>query len=182
MNVGMVCLRWLPEALGKAGQGDHLVELYTNSDWDGWAKTIKLGGTVTWESWNANLVNESMSHPWGAVGLLGIQQFILGIQPLKPQHEVVQVKPLEFEKLKNASGKYATDKGDILVSWDNSAGKYLLKVTIPDNITANVCVPRFKKKNAEVIANGKKVKGIVDGNYLCIEGVGSGTHTFERIK
>ena len=37
MNVGMICLRWLPEALGKGDQGAHMVDLYTNTSWDGWA-------------------------------------------------------------------------------------------------------------------------------------------------
>ena len=32
MNVGMVTVRWLPEAIGRADQGPHLIELYTNTD------------------------------------------------------------------------------------------------------------------------------------------------------
>lgn len=32
MNVGMVSLRWLPEALGKAGEGSHLFDLNTNTE------------------------------------------------------------------------------------------------------------------------------------------------------
>ena len=70
MNMGMVSLRWLPEALGQGDQGPHLMDLYTNTEWDGWAKTIAYGGTVTWETWNADTTNDSMSHPWGASACL----------------------------------------------------------------------------------------------------------------
>lgn len=181
MNVGMVCLRWLPEALGKAEQGTHLVDLYTNTGWDGWAKTISLGGTVTWESWNAPEVNESMSHPWGAVGLLGMQQFMLGITPLKPQHELVQIKPLDFgDKLQSASGSYPTDKGDILVDWKKDVKNYTLNVMLPDNITANIFIPGFGVKGTMVKIDGKPIKGKQEGAYIVFENIGSGKHTFVR--
>jgi alpha-L-rhamnosidase len=72
MNVGAISLRWLPEALGQADQGPHMIDLYTNTEWDGWAKNITQGATVTWEYWNAIEFNGSLSHPWGAVGLLAI--------------------------------------------------------------------------------------------------------------
>lgn len=179
MNVGMVCLRWLPEALGKANQGPHLLELYTNKEWDGWAKTLALGGTVTWESWNAMEVNESMSHPWGAVGLLGMQQFMLGIEPLKPQHELIQVKPLDFQgKLQSADGRYPTDKGDILVSWKRESSSYSLNITLPDNMTARVCLPGCGTKNETVIVNNKPVNGRMEDGYIVLENIGSGSHNF----
>jgi len=181
MNVGMVCLRWLPEALGKADQGPHLLDLYTNTDWDGWAKTVALGGTVTWESWDANVTNESMSHPWGAVGLLAIQQYILGITPLKPQHELIQIKPLEFEnKLCYAKGLYPTDKGDIFVNWNRNNSGYLMSITLPDNINAKVYVPKCGISGSSIIVDGIETKGIEEGNYIFIKNVGSGSHTFSR--
>ncbi len=181
MAVGMVCLRWLPEALGKAEQGMHLVDLYTNPEWDGWARTISLGGTVTWESWNANITNESMSHPWGAVGLLGMQQFMLGITPLKPQHEMVQIKPLDFgDKLQSVSGRYPTDKGDIMVDWKKDVNIYTLNITIPDNITARVCIPGFGIKGTVVKVDGKPLNGKLEGAYIVFENIGSGKHTFIR--
>jgi alpha-L-rhamnosidase len=181
MNVGMVCLRWLPEALGKADQGAHLIDLYTNTEWDGWAKIITLGGSVTWESWDANVTNESMSHPWGAVGLLAMQQYILGITPLKPQHEFIQIKPLDFEnKLSYAKGVYPTDKGDILVNWSKSNRCFLMTVTIPDNVTAKVYVPKGRIKGASIIMDGLEAKGVEEGDYVLIGEVGSGVHTFKR--
>jgi alpha-L-rhamnosidase len=181
MNVGMVCLRWLPEALGQADQGAHLIDLYTNTEWDGWAKTIALGGTVTWESWDANVTNQSMSHPWGAVGLLAMQQYMLGIQPLKPQHEVIQVKPLEFEgKLTYAKGVYPTDKGDILIYWNKNGNCFSMTITIPDNITAKVYVPKCGINGSSVFMDGIETKGIEEGNYVFIDNVGSGVRTFVR--
>jgi alpha-L-rhamnosidase len=179
MSVGMVSVRMLPEALGKAGEGAHLLELYTNASWDGWARTVSLGGTMTWEDWNSNTNGNSMSHPWGAIGLLGIQQYILGVTVLKPQHELIQVKPLDFEgKLDHAEGILPTDKGDISVSWTRAGGSYQLSVVLPVNVKANVYLPK-----SGIAGNKIKVDGLVttareDGDYIYLQQVGSGQHTF----
>jgi alpha-L-rhamnosidase len=181
MNVGMVCLRWLPESLGQADEGEHLIDLYTNTAWDGWAKTVALGGTVTWESWDANVTNQSMSHPWGASGLLAMQNYILGIKPLSPQHEKIQIKPLWFgNKLSYAKGIYPTDKGDIIVNWNKSDKSYVLKITVPDNSTAKVYVPKCGKNGTAIKYDQKDTNGMEEGDYIYIDNIGSGEHIFER--
>jgi len=181
MNVGMVFLRWLPEALGQANEGEHMIDLYTNTSWDGWAKTIALGGTVTWESWNANETNESMSHPWGAVGLLAMQNYILGIKPLTPQHELIQIKPLWFaDKLTFAKGLYPTDKGDIRVDWNYSNGIYTLNINIPVNVTARVYVPKCAKAGNIVTFDSTETQAVEEDGYLFLDNIGSGEHTFVR--
>ncbi len=181
MSVGMVTVRWLPEALGLANQGPHLIDLYTNPDWDGWAQTITLGGTATWESWDAITNGQSLSHPWGAAGLAGICEYILGIKALEPQHEMVHVKPLEFDgKLTGARGTLPTDRGDIVVDWQRDDRRFLLTLTTPDNVTARVYVPKSGTTGATVKVDGVDVSGVEEGNYVCVENIGSGTHTFER--
>jgi alpha-L-rhamnosidase len=181
MSVGMVTVRWLLEAIGQVEEGSHLIELYTNTDWDGWAKTIALGGTVTWEAWDALTSGQSMSHPWGAVGLLGIQQYILGIKPLKPQHELIQIKPLDFHgSLCGVGGTLPTDRGNIMVEWNRNSTLFLMTITIPDNITAKVYVPKCGTTGAVIKVNGTRTTGTEEGNYIYVENIGSGTHTFER--
>ncbi len=182
MNVGMVTLRWLPESIGKAGQGNHLLKLYTNPEWDGWAQTIQQGGTVTWESWDAIDHNQSLSHPWGAVGLLGIQQYILGVEPLSPQYEHIQIKPLDFNgKLKQASGKIPTDRGDIYISWKRSDTSYALKVTLPDNCSARVYIPKSGTNDLNVLVNGNLISGQNSKDFILLNEIGSGANTFRRI-
>ena len=123
-----------------------------------------------------------MSHPWGAVGLLGIQQYILGVKPIKPQHELVQIKPLEFNgKLTSAKGVLPTDRGSIQVEWKRENNKYILKVTLPDNVKANVYVPKSGTEGTGLTVDGKTTNGVEDMDHLLVEGIGSGTHTFERV-
>jgi len=180
MNVGMVTVRLLPQALGEAQEGEHLYELYTNPKWDGWAQTISRGGTATWESWDAPEHNHSLSHPWGAAGLIGIQQYILGVKPLKPQHELIQVKPLDFGgKLLNVSGVLPTDKGDIKVEWMRDSKVFRLILEIPDNVRAEVHIPKYRSATDKVEVDGRSVLAKLMGEFLLVEDVGSGRHVFE---
>lgn len=119
-----------------------------------------------------------MSHPWGAVGLLAIQNYILGIKSLAPQNEKVQIKPLYFgDKLNFAKGSYATDKGPIVVEWDKNS--YSLVVNIPDNITVKAYIPKCDK-DGSLLSFDKKINGIEKENYIHLDNIGSGIHTFKK--
>jgi alpha-L-rhamnosidase len=155
--------------------------LYTNTQWDGWAKNITQGATATWESWNAVERNDSMSHPWGTSGLDGMQQYFLGVRSVKPQHELVEIKPLDFKgELKAVSGSVPTDKGDIKVAWVSDAKSYQLTMQSPVNVTADVYIPKGTSSSLVVSVNGKAVNGNISGNYILLSGIGSGKHTFKR--
>lgn len=181
MSVGMVTLKWLPQALGEANEGEHLFELYTNTSWDGWAKTVALGGTTTWEAWDANESGESMSHPWGAVGLIGMHQYILGVKALEPQYEKIQVKPLWFgDKLNFVEGTIPTCRGSISIGWEKTDKSYTLKLVVPNNITAEVYIPANNSNGKVVLVNG--VEKICEKlrDYYCIGELTSGTYEISR--
>lgn len=182
MSSGMVTLRWLPEAIGEADKGAHLVDLFTNTEWDGWAKCISLGATATWESWDAiDYPSQSLSHPWGAAGIIGMQKYILGITALKPQHELVQIKPLDCQqKLSYVSGSLPSDRGNIDIEWERSDTIFSMSFTIPDNITAQVYVPKSETSSDTVLVNGEIVVGADTGNYIYVGEMGSGSYTIER--
>ncbi|MXN90828.1 family 78 glycoside hydrolase catalytic domain [Flavobacterium sp. Sd200] len=181
MSAGMVTVRFLTEALGENAEAAHLLELYTNPQWDGWAQTISKGGTATWEAWDALETNQSMCHPWGTAGLSGIQRYVLGIKAVQPQYDLIEVKPLDFKgKLTHASGKVNTDKGVIDLAWKQDAKKYELTLTSPVNVTAEVYIPKGTSASAKLKVDGKEVTATVKGNYLVVENVGSGIHTFVR--
>jgi alpha-L-rhamnosidase len=182
MRCGMVTVWWLIRALGESDEGEHLLRLFTDSTWDGWARTLARGGTSTWESWDADSGGGlSQSHPWGAVGVCGIQEYVLGVKPLTPQYETVQIRPLAFgAALSDAGGKLPTDRGDIIVAWNQFKGRFFMTVTLPANVQARVCVPNAGAPGAVVVVDGEHVTGTVEENVIVVENVGSGTHTFAR--
>lgn len=181
ISSGMVTVLFLVRGLGEAGEGEQLLEVYTNASWPaGWARSLALGATATWESWTANADRNSQSHAWGAAGLDGYVRYILGITPTKPGYEEVQIKPLAFgTKLPSARGTIPTDRGDIAVSWNRGADRYLMTVTLPANVSSFVYVPKGERGTRIVRVNGVNVTGVEDGSYLRVP-IGSGTHTLER--
>lgn len=165
MSCGMVTVRWLVEAIGEMGDGDHLIELFTREDWDGWSKCLAKGATCTWESWNANEINESLSHAWGAIGIVGYVRYILGVSPLLPQHESMRIRPLIFgDKLTQASGRLPTERGDLFVSWKREAKRYVMDLEIPSTMSVEVWVPAAEK--ASLRSMGKEISARRDGKYL----------------
>ncbi len=183
MSMGMVTMRWLPEAIGKMGDGPHLLDLYTREDWDGWAKSLSRGATMTWESWDAPETGQSLSHPWGAVGLLGIQQYMLGVKAIEPQFAKVQIKPLDFEGgLEFANGVVPSDRGDIKVDWKRTAEEINMTIEIPDNVTAEVYLPAFDSKSDQVTADGSLVTGTIQQDHVYVGTYSSGLHQFELRK
>jgi alpha-L-rhamnosidase len=181
MNVGMVTVLFLVRAIGESGDGEHLVELFTNANWPaGWANSMARGATTTWETWNSDTDGTSQSHAWGAAGLDGYTRYILGIKPVKAGYEEVQIKPLAFgAKLPSAKGSIATDRGPISVAWARAADKYTMTVTLPVNVTSVVHVPKGDAGTTAVTVDGAAVAGTDAGATLSVP-VGSGTHTIER--
>ncbi len=178
MSVGMVTLPWLIRAIGEADEGEHLIRLFTDPDWNGWAQCLKRGATCTWEAWDADTTGNSQSHAWGASGLEGYVRYILGIRPLEPQYEKVLIKPLDFGgRLGSAGGNILTDRGSVSVSWKSSSSMYGMQLELPVNMTARVAVPKGRSPDPVVHVDGKPMRGTVEGNYVVVDGIGSGHHT-----
>lgn len=175
MSVGMVTLRWLPESLGLNGQGEHLYDLYTNKEGYGWANILSQGATFTWESWNAPVHDESMSHPWGVAGLLAMQNYFLGVKTLLPQNLKILVQPLDFkDKLHAASGIYHTDAGPVNVKWERSVNSFTLDLEVPVNVETQVLLPL--ENATSLIVNGKKAELNQYGKFLRVDNLGSGKY------
>jgi alpha-L-rhamnosidase len=181
MSVGMVTVSWLVRALGESGEGEALLDLFTNEKQPGWARSLARGATATWESWDADVTGDSLSHAWGAAGLEGYVRYVLGIRPLAPQYEKVLIKPLDFgAKLTWARGRIATDRGEIAVEWRRGAGGYELRVDLPVNITAAVEIPAGPTDEPVLRLDGVPVGFSRVGDRLVVPAVGSGEHVLAR--
>lgn len=183
MAVGMVTVEWLVRALGEADQGPALFDLFTNPSQPGWARSLARGATATWESWNSDTVpDESLSHAWGAVGLVGYVRYVLGVRPLEAQYERVLIKPLDFgDRLPWARGRISTDRGEISVAWKRAEAGYELRIKLPVNVTADIELPAGVSGAPQVTLDGEAVAAKRRGDRLVISGVGSGERTLVRV-
>ena len=181
MSVGMVTVSWLVRALGESGQGIALLDLYTDAERPGWARSLARGATATWESWDADQTGDSLSHAWGAAGLEGHVRYVLGIRPLAPQYERVLIKPLDFgSRLDWARGRIATDRGEVAVVWKRLPDGYELSVKLPANVSGEIEIPAGDHADPVLELNGEPVRATRRGDSLAIGGLGSGAHRLVR--
>ena len=152
MKQGPMTWHVLLKALTDLGDYDQVVKLMTDENADGPARTLAQQGTFMWEQWNpgcsngwpcAPTNNESMSHGWGAWGIVDMIESLPGIKVTSPGAATVRIEPPAVDKadLHRVSGTAWTQRGTVGVAWKRVNGTYVLDVDVPDNVTATVAIP-----------------------------------------
>ncbi|MDA0168218.1 alpha-L-rhamnosidase N-terminal domain-containing protein [Solirubrobacter taibaiensis] len=152
MKQGPMTWHVLLKALTDTGRYDQVVKLMTDKDADGPARTLAQQGTFMWEQWNPGCSagwpcvptnNESMSHGWGAWGLVDQIESLLGIEVTSPGAATVRIEPPAVEKadLHRVSGSAWTQRGTVETAWKRVAGTFVIDVKVPTNVKATVAIP-----------------------------------------
>ena len=179
MACGVYSSNYLLEALFNYGQSDYAITLLTSDSDRSWLNMIRVGATMTTEAWdNKYKSNNGWSHAWSASPAHIIPRKIMGIEPLEPGFRKIRIKP-QPAMLEHAEMKCPTIGGDVLMSFvQKRQQSFTMNLTIPAGTTADVYLP-FWSKTQKVTMNGHQVKFRQDGNFILIEGVGSGNSIFE---
>jgi len=186
---GMVCSvygsQYLLEALYAAGLDDYALQLMTNRDSDrSWPHMVyDVGTTITLEAWdNKYKPNQDWNHAWGAAPANIIPRCLMGVRPIEPGFAKVQIKP-QVGSLKRASLDLPTVRGTIGVDITAAqAESFALNVRLPANTRAVVFLPRLGSTSRDVLMDGKRIAGTLNGEFVVIDDVGSGRHRLERRK
>ena len=185
---GMACsvygAQYLLEALFEAGQADHAMALMTADTDRSWTHMIHdVGTTMTLEAWdNKYKPNQDWNHAWGAAPANILPRKLMGVEPTEAGFGKVRIRPqtgsLEWAKL-----DLPTIRGSIHVDFQSSPTRFVLNVRLPANMTAEVWAPsRGASGEATVLVDGVERRGRREGQFLVIEPVGSGAHSFQTDK
>jgi hypothetical protein len=153
MRQGPMTLRQLLAALVRTGRTDTIVRVLTDPAGDGPARVLAEGGTFLWEQWTPGCAvagctgaevnqasSESFSHGWGAAGISGILQGLLGVDVTSPGGATVRIAP-PASGPQRASGTVWTERGPVRVSWVRTGKGVTFDVSVPVNVTATVVLP-----------------------------------------
>ena len=150
MKQGPMTADILAKGLFNGGQNTAALKLLINENDYGWAKTLKQGGTFTWESWVADgsSVNDSQSHAWGATAASDILRNLAGVQILEAGAKRVKIAPV-YVDLTSLDASVSTERGKVGVSYTlikadeetSTESSYSITLTIPANMTADVELP-----------------------------------------
>lgn len=183
---GMQCnvygAQFVLESLYAAERPDLALERMNAVEGNSWGHMMyRVGATIAAESWDPELKpNMSFSHGgWGSAPANNIARGLFGIQPLEPAFNTFQVKP-QPGGLAWAQYTKPTIKGPVSVEFIEDGDSFEMTVTIPVNTRAQVYVPRMEEDHPDVRVNDETREGRIDGDFVVIDEVGSGTHTFAR--
>jgi len=137
--------------LTRGGQHDEAYRLVNLRTPPSWGHMVEMGATTIWERWDAIVkgrgVQEwymnSMNHwAFGSVGEW-MWRDLAGINPdeAQPGFKHFLIRPHPAGDLRWVKARYDSIRGTIVSNWEIVDGRITLRVTVPANTTATVCVP-----------------------------------------
>jgi hypothetical protein len=191
---GMACsvyaAQYLMEALYEAGEAEYARKLMVAPGDRSWAHMLDTGTTITLEAWdNKYKPNQDWNHAWGAAPANLIPRCLMGIEPLEPGFRRVRIRP-QLGGLSRAAITLPTIRGSIRLNCTGSAERFVADLELPANTRADVYLPRLDAKSRTVFEAKpplspdrasdrepyKRLSARVEGDFLVLEGVGSGRH------
>ncbi|MCE5279083.1 MAG: family 78 glycoside hydrolase catalytic domain [Planctomycetaceae bacterium] len=192
------------EALARAGAGEVMFGVMTQTTYPGWGFMVARRATTVWESWGRymwdRLGKRAESMPmWASAsgfffsdiaGIGGPGYF--GADLCTAGYAHVQIAPQVLGDLTWARASVPTPRGRIVSSWCRTAAGLHLEVVIPPGATAAITVPTLGIANAvireggqEVWKNGAFIAGVAGlekaepaGSGVCFA-AGSGRYLFD---
>lgn len=154
---GMSCsvygAQFLLDALYDLNQPDAALALLTSQSDRSWANMLREGSTITMEAWgNRWKPNQDWNHAWGAAPANIIPFRLMGVRPLAPGFDVVEIRP-QPGSLGEAACQVPTPKGPVTVRLADGR----MSVSLPSGMKAKVYLPQQSGRSH------KRVKGYVRG-------------------
>ncbi|SMC63231.1 family 78 glycoside hydrolase catalytic domain [Pedobacter africanus] len=179
---GMACsvygAQFLLDGLYDQGEDHYALQLLTATHKRSWYNMIRSGATMTTEAWDIVYKNnQDWNHAWGAAPANIIVRKLMGVEPLSPAFETIQIKP-QPGSLKTAALQLSTLKGKIMVEFNRDSSMFHLNTILPPNAIGIIYLPR-KTANDRLFKNGKVFKAIQEGKFWKIPGVQSGTNSWK---
>ena len=122
---------------------DLAFDIMTRDGHRSWLEMIAHNATMAIEHWYGTSIDRhTWSHPWSASPARIIPQWLMGVRPLEPAWRRVAVHPQPGTKLRRASMRVPTLRGEISLSFSREgAAPFALNLTLPGNTVAEVCLP-----------------------------------------
>jgi alpha-L-rhamnosidase len=190
LSTGFVGVSYLLPVLTRAGKSDTAYELLLQDTFPSWLFSVKQGATTIWERWDGWTPEKHFQDPGMnsfnhySLGSCGEYLFsdIGGIRPASPGFKTILIDPTIRGGLTWADASFDSIHGRIATAWERKGRELALKVVIPANTTATVCVPAGDiadiRENGKWVEMAEGVKFLRTENGRCIFEVGSGTYNF----
>ena len=190
LSTGFVGVGCLLPALTQSGKADTAYRLLLQDTFPSWLFPVKNGATTIWERWDGWRPEKGFQDPsmnsfnlycLGSCGEF-LFEYVGGIRPASPGFNSILIDPVIRDGLTWARTSYHSIHGRIATSWERKGSKLVLKVIVPANTTATICIPATDA--ARVSESGipagraEGVRFVRQEDHKAIYEVGSGTYNF----
>lgn len=183
---GMVCSvygsQFLLDALYEGRAADTAFKLLTSESDRSWMNMLKEGSTITTEAWgNRFKLNQDWNHAWGAAPANIIPFRLVGIRPLAPGFEIMEIRP-QIADLHYVECKTPTCLGPVSVKIQITDVQYSMDIEIPMKSKCVVYIPNPLCKEYELYVDEKKTEVISrDNSFLKVSESLSGRHNIRLV-
>ena len=151
IDAGILGAKYLLNTLTDHGRADVAYQMASQKDLPSWGWWIEQGATTLWEQWNGadsrNHIMYGDISAWFYKALAGINA-----DPAVPGFKHFFIRPQSVGELTFAKAEYDSIHGKIVSDWKIADGRFNLRVVIPANATATICLPAAKL--ADVLEGG----------------------------
>ncbi len=184
-TTGEVAYRYLLRALAEGGRSDVVFDINNQTDKPGYGMQIEKGCTSLTERWDGGTTGfASQDHFMSGQIVEWFYHDLAGIQSDEnvPGFKKIVVKPAIIGGLTWVKAGYDSIQGRIVSEWQRNGQAVSLRVVIPANTTATICVPaadaNLVRESGRPAAQSAGVKFLrMDGAYA-LYGVESGDYQF----
>ncbi len=191
LSTGFIGVSYLLPVLTQSGKTDTAYRLLMQDTFPSWLFPVKHGATTIWERWDGWTPEKGFQDPGMnsfnhySLGSCGEYLFgyVGGIRSASPGFKTILIDPTIGGGLTWAQTSYDSINGRIATSWKLDGRRLALKVIVPANTTATICVPATD--TATVTESGKAAEKAEGVRFVrqekgkAIFEVGSGTYNFE---
>ncbi len=170
--------QFLLEALFDNQEDGYAIDLLSSTAQRSWYNMIRTGSTITMEAWDKLYKpNLDLNHAWGTAPANIIVRKLMGVTPLSPGADTIQIKP-QMGDLSFATLSTTLLKGKVSVSYKSNKTHKETAVIIPGAVVANVSLKSDAHfKNLFMDGNQISVQAGRDG-FFEIKNINSGSHLF----
>ena len=136
VGTGFLSTPFILPVLEEAGFNDTAYKMLLNEKAPGWLSEVVRGATTVWENWEGDL---SQNHYSPGAVVEWLFSSVGGIRIDADNH--ITIKPVFSDLINNVSCCYRSIYGNIETAWERNNGKYVLHVTVPSNVTAEIVLP-----------------------------------------
>ncbi|MFD3261593.1 family 78 glycoside hydrolase catalytic domain [Paenibacillus lentus] len=151
LSTGFLGVGYLLPVLSQNGLNDLAYQLLQQEEFPSWLYSVKHGATTIWERWDGWTEEKGFQSPsmnsfnhysLGSVGEW-LYRYAAGIEPdsFEPGFKKIRIKPYPGGGLTHINGSYECPYGIITVDWVRENNRFSMKVSLPVNTTAELCIP-----------------------------------------